>query len=657
MFAALNHFISMNQKTEKILFYLFLFVSAITVLFVAVSANASFDAGDGLQHYLIARYSWHHPHLLLDLWGKPFFTLISSPFAQFGLKGMYLFQSLCAVGVSFFSFKIAKKLNLKYAWTVPAFLFFSPIYFAVINTGLAEIFFGFLFMLCVWLIFEQKFILSALLFSFVPFVRPEAYLVLPLIALVFLIRRKFIAIPFLLTSFILYTIIGYFHYHDIWWIITNNYKVEENYLGNKGSFFHFTDHYEDIWGKVYTIFMVLGICSILYSIIRVMRKKAKYDFMPEEVFLILGSFVGCLLLHSLLFSMPGILNNLGMMRYMVVLIPSSAILALKGLNLISFTPLKKYFYIELLTICVFIYMIVKVPFKQWWYPFRVNNEQMVVNEAGKWMDSPNIKNKRTCYLHPQYGIAAEIDPFDDKKNTLLWSLDKEHLNLLPDSTFIVWDSHYAPQEGGLPFKLLSEDTSMVPLKHYKYYDEKYPFEVWVFMKSNLIPKTNRSVVPEIVMDYGLVSNLSKNDSTFFNFDTMTSIDKAMLSKENVASGQTSIKYSPDKEYGIVFAKQLGELKNLSTLRMIEVQFKFFPCDSIKDIIPVIEIKDDTKTIAWYGAGINQQIKINEWNSCKLQQVILPNDIKEKNKLNFYLWNKGKRKFYLDDVTMYYYSLK
>ena len=648
----------MNLKTEKILFYSFLFIAFITVIWIDISANVTFDSGDGLQHYLIARYSWEHPKLLLDLWGKPFFTLISSPFAQFGLKGMFIFQALCALAVSFFSYRIAQKINLKYAWTIPAFIFFSPIYFAVINTGLTEILFGCMFMLSVWLIFEKRFILSAIISSFIPFVRPEAYVVLPLIALVLLFRKKYFVIPFLLFATILYTLIGYFYYDDIFWIITNNYKIiGENYEGMKGSFFHFINHYDEIWGDVYSLLLVVGICTVLYSIIQVLYKKIKYDFLSEEIFLILGSFLACLLLHSLLYSMPGILNNLGMMRYMSVLIPVSAILALKGLNIISVSPLKKFIYLEFLIICILIFFIIKAPFKQWYYPLHLNNEQVVINEVGNWVHSSRIKNKKICYMHPYLAIVADIDPFDEKKVTLLWSLKKEQLNLLPDSTFIIWDSHFAPQEGELPLNLLSDDKIFIPIKHYKYYNESMPFETWLFMKYNSNYRSNLSIIPEIVMDFGLLSNLQKTDSMFFDFDITVPNDKAMLSGEIFFSGKRSLEYTPDKEFGNVFSKKISEIKKSEMLRMIQINFKFFPCDSIKDVVSVIEIKNEDKIVSWYGKSIGQRIIFNEWNSCELQQILFPCETNEKYILNFYFWNKGKRKFYIDNLNIYYYDLK
>lgn len=188
------------MKREPVIFYIVLLICSISTIFIDICANATFDAGDGVQHYLIARYSWQHPELLLDTWGKPFFTLVSSAFAQFGLNGMILFQVLCTSFTSLFCYQIAKKLRLDFAWTIPIFIFFSPVYFATINTGLTEIFFVTLFMFSTWLIFEKKYLLSAIIASTLPFVRPESYIVLPLIAIVFIIRKEYKSLPLRLRS-------------------------------------------------------------------------------------------------------------------------------------------------------------------------------------------------------------------------------------------------------------------------------------------------------------------------------------------------------------------------------------------------------------------------------------------------------------------------
>jgi hypothetical protein len=215
-----------NQaKTEKILFYILLIICFFTVIKIYLKADTTYDQGDGVVHYQIARYSWKYPHLFLDLWGKPFFTLISSPFAQFGLKGINIFQALNAAAISWFLFSIASKINLKFAWTIPAFVFFAPVYFAVMNSGLVEVCFGMMYLFSFWLVFNKKYYASALVASLLPFVRPEAYVVMPLLAAIYAYRRKFLAIPLLLSAAIIYSLIGYSYFKDILWIIHQNYKL------------------------------------------------------------------------------------------------------------------------------------------------------------------------------------------------------------------------------------------------------------------------------------------------------------------------------------------------------------------------------------------------------------------------------------------------
>lgn len=643
----------MNSKTEKILFYLFLVIASVIVVWKAISLNANFDTGDGIQHYLISHFSWKHPELLLDLWGKPFFTLISSPFSQFGLKGMIIFQGICAVFTTFFVYKIAIKLNFKYAWTAPAFIFFSPIYFAVINTGLTEIFFGCIFIFSVWLIYEKKFILAAIAASFIPFVRPEGYIVLPLIASVLFFRKKFLAIPLLFSATLIYTIIGYFYFGDILWIITNNYKIDENYIGMKGSFLHFVNHYDEIWGKVYTILLVIGICRLLFSFIQLLQKKIVNDFLFEEIFLILGSFLGCLLLHSLLYWMPGVLNNLGMIRYMTTLIPSAALLSLRGINLITVTPLRKFFYLETLTICIILFFIVRGPIKQWYYSFYINNEQAVINVTGNWLNS-FPKNHKVCYMNPCLPIITKIDPFNEKTTTLLWSLNTDDINSLPDSTIIIWDSHYAPQEGNLPLSLLLENKLFIPLKHFKYYNENLPFETWAFMKTNSQHDVNPFLPLEIVTDLGILSDFKNNNSNLFDFEPTSSLDNEMISKEKSFLGNNSLRYTSKNEFGPVFTRNINNFKNSNELRMIKVQFQFFSHESIKDLFPTIEITNNDKKIERHYLNLNQSIKLNEWNFVQLELALHPNEVSNLYDINFYFWNKGKNSFYIDDLNLHYY---
>ena len=646
------------MKREPVIFYIVLLICSISTIFIDICANATFDAGDGVQHYLIARYSWQHPELLLDIWGKPFFTLVSSAFAQFGLNGMILFQVLCTSFTSLFCYQIAKKLKLDFAWTIPIFIFFSPVYFATINTGLTEIFFVTLFMFSTWLIFEKKYLLSAIIASTLPFVRPESYIALPLIAIVFIIRKEYKSIPFLLLTTIFYSVVGYFHYKDILWIMTRNYTLtEEGYAGMKGELLHFINHYEEIWGIVYSILLLIGIFSILSALYLFFIKRRSHPLLEEEVLLIYGSFGGFLLLHSLLYWMPGIFTNLGMLRYMTTLIPCSALIAVRGLNIISRVKLTKMSFLKFIVMACILALIIKTPFTQSYYPFRLNNEQIVVKTAGEWIKKYLQKqNNAICYMHPYTPVTCEIDPYDPQQAIVLNK--GTDIKTLPEGTLLLWDSHYTPQEGKLPLEQLLNNAYLQPIKHYKYYNDVYFFEVLLFVKQNeAFNEKYKMPETELISDFGLIDALAIIATDIFDFDIHIPSDPTLLSNKVALSGKTALEYTSANEFGPVFSKKTDELKDYSGSIMMAVSFNLLKKDSLIDVTSVIEIKKGESIIAWYGQNINKTIPLGAWQKVEMKQILPVNELNKNNMIRFYFWNKGKNNFYIDDVKIDYLKME
>lgn len=645
-----------NQtKTEKILFYLLLIISFFTVVIIYFKADSPYDTGDGIVHYQIARYSWKYPHLLLDWWGKPFFTLISSPFTQFGFKGMYIFQALNAAAISWFLFSISLKINLKYAWTIPAFVFFAPVFFAVMNSGLVEICFGMMFMFSVWLVFNKKYYASALVASLLPFVRPEAYVVMPLLAVIYAYRRNILAIPLLLTGAIIYSLIGYFHFKDILWIIHQNYQlVGDNYAGMKGSYLHYFGAYRQIWGSLYTVLLLLGSGIILSQIYRLFRRKTEQEFVEEVFVLFLGNTVGCFILHSLLCGMPGILNNLGMVRYLAVLIPSSALIALIGLNMINRPAFTKINFLKPVIVIIVLILVAWSSFTQWYYPFKPNKEQYVMKQMASYITSTCPDFKKIYFCHPLLPFLAELDPFEIKRVEMLWSADLESLNQMPDSTLILWDSHFMKGEGKIPINWLSENPNFIMLKHYTFSNEELPYEAYLFIRA-----ASPSPVPvpvELISPDGLVSKNRTPDSIVYNFGNDSLDFRHWLALRTSFAGRNAVAFNPEMEFGPIFLKKIRDISKDGNLKSVTLKFNLNQADSIKDLVNVIQIRDNDKQVSWEGLIIKQSLKTKQWNTIELHHSY-PEVIKNDNfKVSIYIWNKGKRKFYIDDFQITFESI-
>src|SRR6185436_3237063 len=89
-----------------------LFLLYTWILINALRSGGFSGGSDEIAHYQIARYSWQYPELLLNHWGKPFYTLISSSFAQFGIPGMKVMNALLGFLTALLTYAIARHTGI-----------------------------------------------------------------------------------------------------------------------------------------------------------------------------------------------------------------------------------------------------------------------------------------------------------------------------------------------------------------------------------------------------------------------------------------------------------------------------------------------------------------------------------------------------------------
>jgi hypothetical protein len=460
-------------------------VLAVAMIFgvIAWLSDIPWDMGDGLEHYMISRYSWEHPHLFLHHWGKPLFILASSPFAQLGLKGMMLFNILCVTLSCLLAALLCEKLQMNYSWQVVIFVAFSPIYFATVFSGLTEPFFGLVLILSVYFAIKKNFALAAFAVSFLPFCRTEGYLLLPLFFIVLLLRKKFWQVLLLATGNVIYTVIGYFYYRDWLWIIHQNpYKGAADIYGH-GGIFDFVNQNEYIWGVP---LVVLFISGLFHFISRLWMKKISPEFLREEVFLILGSFLVYFVFHSVAW-WKGMFSSLGLIRVIAAIMPLSAIVCMRGMQLF-FVLLRKNIWAEAILALVASVSVVYYPFRQHNVPFKIQGEEAVIKPAVEWLRQSAGSYKKVYYLHPFVPIVLEADKFSNDKVIDAGGLDKQtFVQQMPAGSVLLWDAHYGPNEGRTPLEKLTADSTLEVLGNFSP-KEKFrvlggnKFEVWLFLK-------------------------------------------------------------------------------------------------------------------------------------------------------------------------------
>ncbi len=637
---------------EKFLFVSFLVISIIVVFLSVYFSKGIYDIGDGIQHLLIAKYSWKHPQLFLDWWGKPVFTLLSSPFAQFDMTGMVIFQIICGAISSVFIFKTIKHLNIDFGPAVPFLIFFSPIYFNVINSGLTEILFATFLSATLWYLMIENYLTAAMIFSFTPFVRPEAYFLFPLFIFVLLAKKKLKFLPFVFTGFFVYSVIGYFFYfHDFFWYVRQNYRLGQNY-SYKGDFFHYFDNYDLIWGKYLGFFLLAGLIKIFFDIIRNFIFKKSFEHIDIIKIFVTGSFFIMLGIHILMNWMPGINSNLGILRYLTITIPFAVIIELYGIVLlekfVGFLGRKISRIVGLTILSVVIFSMLYQIYASNFFPFSPNNEQITIDYATPYLKKMNHQRK-VYFLHPYIAYSLNIDPFDKETSSYLYNINQSSKKI-EENAMIIWNSHFSPQEGNNPLKIFSENKHFQFLKQFEYFDDSQTFYIAVFQKKK---NTNKLPLPNkyIISDCGLVQSL---DYDSLNFDK-TDISGEHLSDKIFFSSQNSIIIKDNIEFSPGISKSQDKLPVFA----VGTSFYIYPTEPLKDVLLVIHVEDTTngKTVDWKGVILPDTLTFHTWHQLNYIRKISQNINYRKNKIKIYFWNKGKKTFYIDDFLAKFYYCK
>ena len=181
--------VQLVSSNKNILFIFFAIAFVVTTV-IAYLSDGAVGGGDHYVHYRMARYSWQHPQYFLDLWGKPVFTILASPFAQFGIMGVKVFNLIGGFTTAFVTVKIAQKFELKNSLLAAFFLLFMPTYFFLMMISMTEILFSLLLVFSIYLILNEKHLVAALLVSLLPFSRQEGYAYLVLVAIYFIYKKK-----------------------------------------------------------------------------------------------------------------------------------------------------------------------------------------------------------------------------------------------------------------------------------------------------------------------------------------------------------------------------------------------------------------------------------------------------------------------------------
>ncbi|MFM7080079.1 MAG: hypothetical protein ACKOYC_09870, partial [Bacteroidota bacterium] len=363
--------------------YLLLGLIFVFYLVQAFTFEGSYGGGDGVRHYLISKWSWDHPGQLLYSWGKPFFTLVTSPFSQFGLIGIKAYNALAATLTAWFAYLIAMRLGMRNPWPVLLLSVLAPVFACSVNSGLTEPSFGFFLMAAVLLFMHNRYLAGTLLISFLPFVRSEGNMMLPLFGMILLLRGKWFHIPLLAFGTLVYSLAGWFYYNDFLWVANQNpYTGHNADLYGSGELLHYIKRMDIIIGYPILVLFIIGLAWKLRDAKGLFNwKPEQANYSLEESWLIYGAFLTYFIAHSI-FWWKGLFGSLGLERSIAGVTPMAGLIAWRGVMLLDEkffsrkTPVFRNVFITIALVTSIVY-----PFAKGYLPLRLDKEEALVQQA------------------------------------------------------------------------------------------------------------------------------------------------------------------------------------------------------------------------------------------------------------------------------------
>ena len=427
------------------LLWIWLAIVTTVLLWAAILSEGAYGGADSFMHYLISRYSWQDPNLFLHHWGKPVFTILSSPFAQLGFIGVRIFNILCALAASFLTFRTSENLGIKYPILAAILTGVATLAPPVYLSGLTEPLFGLTLILAIYLASSSKLSWSALVISFIPLIRTEGIIFIPLWILVSGLIKSWKTIPLLFTGLMMFSLLGWFGGMNLFWLITESpYGTAASY--GSGDLLHFWNYREETFGSIFIVLLFFGV-GWLASQWRLFTSKSTVSF---TWILILISFFGYFVAHSVVW-WQGTGSSAGLTRVMIGIVPVGAVIAsastqatvfiTKGRNIIAytlaaFTVLYQGFYSFSGSSTL------SIPSK--WGP-----EETVLQVAVDYMRENNLDNNYVVYFNPVVAFMLELNPFKTEKSRQQIPDRSQPELYIPNGAILLYDNHFGPVEGEL----------------------------------------------------------------------------------------------------------------------------------------------------------------------------------------------------------------
>ncbi|MGB0177979.1 MAG: hypothetical protein ACPF9D_12490, partial [Owenweeksia sp.] len=415
---------------------------------IAFTTNGIGGGGDSLTHYFISELTWERPLYFFDQWGKPFFTLFTSPWAQLGFIGMKLFNTLCGVLASLVTCLTARELKREWIISIPFIAFIAPAFFSYLFSGLTEPFAALVSITSVWLCLSNRVSLGFLLAGFLPFCRSEAQVFLVFFFLFGLLNGHWKKIPLLFMGYLIYSVVGGFFLDSFLWVFQSPYDSQGSVYGH-GVWYHYLQR----------LSVMLGIPGIALAGLGMLQFFRRWFVLKnlnwkKEPWMVHGPFFALLSAHSLVWAL-GIYGSAGLERTLVTAFPFLWLIMHDGILLLkdfSVMIRRKFWWAlpALFLALQAVYFFTNPTSRYYWYSnLQLNPENTFLNEEVSPFIHANYPQVENYVIDKPYMAVALGINFKNPDQRHNWSMYHRMDEIDPQKTLFLYDSYYVPVQYGI----------------------------------------------------------------------------------------------------------------------------------------------------------------------------------------------------------------